>query len=448
MPDIRTVADVQVKVRSRGLSQQGFGTMAVLFESNDVSWRTQRVTKLSEVSDLHAAFGEFSPVYIEARDAFSQEPSPPVLVLIRKATAESISTAMNAAEGVDNDWFGIVTTLRDSSSIADLAAWVETRSAKAICVAQTADSAALTTGASITKTLRDLARDWTAVMYHNPAVQTAKLTFADALVTGNSLVATVNGTALAAVPWNTSNDQTLADLATALAATAAIGTATVTSVSGTTEDNREIVLVAADNKTNMVVSIAISGGASITSAKFEKVSGGAEASAAAWMASRLVYEPGATTWKFGLLKGITPDTITASQQAALELYNANHYLAYGSTSLPAQGTMASGEWIDVKHGVAWIQVTMQTRLFNLAQSVAPKKIPFTDAGIQQTAKEVRAVLREATDKGILSDSNTVVPKVDGVSPSDKAIRKLSGITFTGTLAGAVHSFLVTGEVGI
>lgn len=55
--------------------------------------------------------------------------------------------------------------------------------------------------------------------------QQRKLTFSGNLVTGNSIAGTVDGVALSATPFNTSNAQTLTDLATALQATAGIATA-------------------------------------------------------------------------------------------------------------------------------------------------------------------------------------------------------------------------------
>lgn len=55
--------------------------------------------------------------------------------------------------------------------------------------------------------------------------QQRTLTFSANLVTGNSIAGTVDGVALSATPFNTSNAQTLTDLATALQATAGIATA-------------------------------------------------------------------------------------------------------------------------------------------------------------------------------------------------------------------------------
>lgn len=55
--------------------------------------------------------------------------------------------------------------------------------------------------------------------------QQRTLTFSGNLVTGNSIAGTVDGVALSATPFNTSNAQTLTDLATALQATAGIATA-------------------------------------------------------------------------------------------------------------------------------------------------------------------------------------------------------------------------------
>lgn len=81
------------------------------------------------------------------------------------------------------------------------------------------------------------------------------ITFTGSFVTGNSIVATLNGTTLPAVPFNTSNNQTLADLAAAMAANPDVLSATPT--------NPNIISIIPVLGKNVVVnSIVITGGAS------------------------------------------------------------------------------------------------------------------------------------------------------------------------------------------
>lgn len=80
------------------------------------------------------------------------------------------------------------------------------------------------------------------------------VTFDIDFVASNSIVATINGVALGAVPFNTDQATTIADLAAAIQADASVTTATVT-------DTREITIVPVDEGTFLVDSIVITGGA-------------------------------------------------------------------------------------------------------------------------------------------------------------------------------------------
>lgn len=451
MPEISTVVDVQIQVKDRGLSRQGFGNMAILFESDDVAWRTQLVTQPSEIKALHAsAFGEFSPLYIEGSAVFDQDPGVPQVLLIRKGADDSIAAALAAADAANSDWYCIVSTVRTLALIKEIAAYVESRTKPAIYIAQTADADCLLGGASVIKDLYDLARARTSAHYHNPAKGKYRLTISSAFVAGNSANLKVNGIALGAVPFNVTSDGTMIDLATALQATSAVGTATVTMVAGAADNDRVIEIEAANNKTDVLITEYVcSGGASINTATFEKLSGGAESLAGALASSRISQDAGSTTWKFGTLSGITADSLTATEQANLELYNANHYLTYGGVSLPAQGKLSTGRFIDVQQGADWISVNMTADIFDLLQSAAPKKIPYTDKGLEQIAGTVRSRLRLAVDAGILAEDPApavTVPKTSTQAAVDKAARVVKGISFTGTLAGAVHKVVLTGQV--
>lgn len=89
-----------------------------------------------------------------------------------------------------------------------------------------------------------------AITYSLPII-----TFTGSFVTGNSIVVTLNGTTLAAVPFNTNNDQTLTDIATAIAAFSAVQSATPTTPN-------IISIVPVLGKNVVINSIVITGGAS------------------------------------------------------------------------------------------------------------------------------------------------------------------------------------------
>lgn len=100
------------------------------------------------------------------------------------------------------------------------------------------------------------AQSYTAIINNQTITYSLPIiTFTGSFVTGNSIVITLNGTTLAAVPFNTSNNQTLTDLATAIAANPDVLSATPT--------NPNIISIVPVLGKNVVVnSIVITGGAS------------------------------------------------------------------------------------------------------------------------------------------------------------------------------------------
>lgn len=86
-------------------------------------------------------------------------------------------------------------------------------------------------------------------------------TFSAALVTGNSIAGTVNGTALSATAFATSSDSTLAALAAKIALLEGIKSATVVPVSGNSSDDRVIEIVG-EGITPVTGSFTVTGGAS------------------------------------------------------------------------------------------------------------------------------------------------------------------------------------------
>ena len=111
------------------------------------------------------------------------------------------------------------------------------------------------------------------------------------------------------------------------------------------------------------------------------------------------------------------------------------------------GTMASGEWIDVIRGLDWLEDDMTKEVFGIL--AGSSKIQFTDAGVSVIKSGVRASLKRAEARGIITDDWTVsAPLVADVSTADKSARNLPDVKFTATLAGAVHTVAITGVVSL
>lgn len=159
--------------------------------------------------------------------------------------------------------------------------------------------------------------------------------------------------------------------------------------------------------------------------------------------------PGAWTIKFKSLVGITADALTDTQFTVAKSKNANVYTTVAGAGMLEEGIVASGEFLDVIVGIDWIHANMQADAFQALRD--EPKIPYTNAGAGVIESIIRNRLQLAITNGILAADPSpviVVPLVADQDPADKAVRRLAGITFAATLAGAVHATTINGYVSV
>jgi hypothetical protein len=170
---------------------------------------------------------------------------------------------------------------------------------------------------------------------------------------------------------------------------------------------------------------------------------------AAWFGDRFPIDPGAATWNLKTLSGPAVYTLTETQRTNALGKNANIYISIGGLNVTQTGTVGSGEYIDIIRGIDWLTARLQEAVFALLAN--SEKVPYTDPGAAAIEKEVKGVLQEATDNGVLAEDpkyTTTVPLVRTVSTADKVARILPDVDFTGTLAGAIHNVVINGTVSV
>ena len=179
----------------------------------------------------------------------------------------------------------------------------------------------------------------------------------------------------------------------------------------------------------------------------------ADAPDAALLGVVLPYTPGTINWAYKSLTGITVSTLTDTQRAYIEGKNCNCYVSIAGGNYTRLGWVSSGEWADVITGIDWLAVNAQARIFAVIASNL--KVPYTDTGIDTLVNPLRSTLKQAVTLGILASSSDMPngfvinqPAADSISATDKQTRILSGITFTGHLAGAVNAVTVVGTVSL
>jgi hypothetical protein len=169
----------------------------------------------------------------------------------------------------------------------------------------------------------------------------------------------------------------------------------------------------------------------------------------AWMGNVLPLAPGSETWKFKTLVGVQPSMLTTNQTNNALGKDCNIYTYVGGIGITQNGTMGSGEFIDIIRGIDWLQSIITINVFGLLAK--SPKVPYTDAGIAAIESEIKRALQQGIDQNFLSNNPfpvVTVPLAANVSTNDKNNRILKNVTFTATLAGAIHSVTINGTLTV
>lgn len=162
--------------------------------------------------------------------------------------------------------------------------------------------------------------------------------------------------------------------------------------------------------------------------------------------------PGSITWAFKSLGGVTAQTLTSTQRSNLETDNVNHYQTLAGISITRQGVTTEGEFIDIRHGIDALEARIKEDVFTLLAN--SPKVPFTASGLDLVASVILSALRafEGTEEApsliAVGTSTVIMPEIGDVSTSDKAARRLTGVRFSGTLAGAIHFSSIVGTLTV
>lgn len=178
---------------------------------------------------------------------------------------------------------------------------------------------------------------------------------------------------------------------------------------------------------------------------------------AGWLGGQLPATPGSNNWAFKTIVGVSPDTLSATQQvicigipeAGTQGKNVNIYQTVGGVNITEMGTMAGGQYIDITVGVDWLKSTIKTNLF--AALVNSLKIPYTDKGTQVLISAVEAAIQQGVNNGLIDGQSLIsvtAPLVATVPINQRANRISPTISFTCRLQGAFNAVIVQGTVTV
>lgn len=197
--------------------------------------------------------------------------------------------------------------------------------------------------------------------------------------------------------------------------------------------------------TTDVMSDIETGAYSRTSMWFHKFPG--EYLGAAVLGDILPRAPGSYTAHMKNLSGVSVDDIKSASITFINDKTGNYYVEIGGSNRTFNGQMGSGDFIDTIVFGDWLKARMQERLLGILFN--SPKLPYTRGGLAVIESEIRAQLLEGARVGGLNlETSPVIsiPDLADISANDKANRIVQNVTFSATLAGAIHKIVINGTL--
>lgn len=423
---IDQIIDISISLSTKTVTQQGFGIPLFLGESMKLD---RRVKSYSNITEVAIDFAESDPEYKMAVAGFSQEKTLPTIMIGKKVkkTSTAITSATNPTGNIVNinaTGIGIDAEVGASITVAGL-------------------SPVQYNGTFVIDTIID----------DNNIRYTA-------LTTPASTPATGSGTYTLQETWSNAV-QKCYDYTTdwyALAISSNVGS-DILSASGKIETLKRIFVARtsdADNKYDILTSSIMY---QLKALNYDRTMTIYNADTTnyfidcAWLGRQLPNVPGSSNWAFKVLSGVIADNLLSSESSAIFGFNGNTYETISGQSITRYGKVASGEWIDIIIGADWLRSRLQENLYLTLINV--EKIPYTDAGGDIIENKMREILDQAVANNFIASNGDGVglyeinvPAVADISTSDKLARFFSGITFSGTLAGAVNKIGIAGTLSV
>jgi hypothetical protein len=453
--DVGDVVSVTLTLDTKGPKRKGFGIPLILSTSTSATWTSGELTRsYSSISAVGTDFGTTTPEYLAAQAAFNQTPKPSKVIIGRL----TVKPAQRFVVGV--------ATLLNSTKYAFLANGQE--------IDMTSDASALVTEIiSALKTDLDskAISGWTTTLISAGAelqIDIAAGTYGHVqLKDGNGVITGPGvGTSSNLLSLVSTAPEPGTPLATQLNAILAQNSdwyclinpyyskddcvAIATWVQGV-----ERIYLQATPDTPVVTTVPA--GATDIAATLKSASRSRTAvlyhhemqtfADAAWAGKRLPINPGKDNWAFAELSGPSVSQLSDSHIANAVTFdqntgkNANVYVDIGGLGSTWNGRMADGTFIDLIRGGDWVVAELRSDMFDRLHG--DEKIPQTEEGIAIVEAILRAVIKRAQDRGILSKDKSRAPKftiptIEEISSGDLQNRILPNMDCEAWFAGAFN----------
>ena len=440
---IDQIIDVQISLQAQSVPQPGFGVPLILGSSNRFSERIRFYAQASEMLD--DGFQVSDPEYIHAVEATEQALVPSQFAIGKRVAAVAQVSTVVISQVVNS--FAYTVTINDVVST------------------YTSDNTA--TGSEIQAGL--IAAINTSAI---PGITASAGSGTDVLITGDAYGTVFTQSVSAHLSISTTTPPV--NVASDIAAIQDVDD-TWYGLITTSKVKEEILNAAAYIETQKKIYVAASSDSAVKSSSSTTDVGyilkgkaynrtalmwsgtASDGPDAAWVGGQLPQVPGASTWMFKSLVGITPDKFTSSERNTLigqpqvptPGKNVNIYEVVGGVPITREGIMASGRFIDITIGVDWFEATAQVNIYT--QLVNNPKIPYTDLGGAVIENAIRQTIEQGITNGLIdgkSPYSVSVPPVLSISQNNRAARILDGVKFEFRLAGAFHHIKIRGTATV
>jgi hypothetical protein len=162
---------------------------------------------------------------------------------------------------------------------------------------------------------------------------------------------------------------------------------------------------------------------------------------------------GSFTYKNLILKGIAPQSLTASEVDAIHTKGGITFVTKAGDNVTSEGKVAGGEYIDIVDSKDYVISNLEYKTQKLLNS--QPKIPYDNNGIALLESVAVTVMKDAYNNGIIATGDDGSPAYavnyasrENTDASDRAERRYIGGQFAFSLAGAIHTVEVVGEITI
>ena len=439
MPSIDSIVSVSISTNSTTVSREGFGTPLVLAYHTRFLERYRTYTTLAEMTA--DGFAVYDDAYRMAAAAFAQDPTVTQIVVGRLPAAPSYTSTLtmtSAVEGavikatVIEPTTGTAVPLTYTVPAAQTLTQVATAFELLVEGVTGVDSGSSVAVVTVTPTVAGR-----RVHIYDLQNITIEETTADAGYDTELTALQAENDDWYGITTDSSSPANVADVAAwtltnkklYFAATNSSGELAGTGTLGSALDalsNDRTVLIYAPNSH--------------------------EFAGAAWAGAGLAQSPGTITWAFKSLAGVTAKNLTTTQRNFLTADNINTYETIASVPVTLPGVVTSGEFIDIRHGIDALEAAIKEDVFALL--VNSSKVPMTRAGLDLIHSAILGAMKrfEGTENvpGLLAEgtSSVIMPLISAISTANRAARRVTGIRFSATLEGAIHSITVVGTLSV